>query len=103
MKIRDEEAFRKLLPECRARIRIAANFCNFTWDITSSYREGDPLSHGTGLAVDIACISDWRRWHIVEALRHCGFCRIGIYDKRVHVDICKTNYPQKVLWWGKSE
>lgn len=44
-------------------------------------------SHKKGLAVDISCRSDERRFSIVSALLKVGFKRILIYDTFIHVDI----------------
>ena len=44
-------------------------------------------SHCKGLAVDIACNDDKRRFIIVSALISVGFNRIIIYDTFIHVDI----------------
>ena len=44
-------------------------------------------SHCKGLAVDIACNDDKRRFFIVSALISVGFKRILIYDTFIHVDI----------------
>ena len=44
-------------------------------------------SHCKGLAVDIACNDDERRFIMVSALLKVGFKRILIYDTFIHVDI----------------
>lgn len=64
--------------------------------ITSSYRQGDPLSHGKGLAVDIAITGGYERKSLALALHAAGFRRIGIYDKHIHADN-DTTLPE--AWW----
>lgn len=64
--------------------------------ITSAYREGDPLAHGAGLAVDIAITGGYERKFLALALHKAGFKRIGIYDKHVHADN-DTTLPE--AWW----
>lgn len=75
--------------------------------VTSSYREGDPKSHGRGWAVDIAdnregreCSSRWR-YAVVRAALGSGFRRIGVYDRHIHLDM-DPDLPPAVLWWGTS-
>lgn len=55
-----------------------------------------------GFAVDIRVPDDSRsRFHILKGLFGAGFCRVGIYDKHVHVDIDPSK-PQFVCWTGES-
>jgi len=70
--------------------------------ITSSYREGDPLSHGDGDGVDLACGSSGERFSLVRAAIEAGFVRIGVYDQHIHVDV-SSRLPQNVMWWGTSK
>lgn len=76
--------------------------------ITSSYRGGDPKSHGRGWAVDISdnlrgdpVTSAWR-FAVVRAAVGSGFRRIGIYNKHLHLDM-DPELPQPVMWWGVSD
>lgn len=75
--------------------------------VTSSYREGDPKSHGRGWAVDIAESLDGRavssawRYAVVRAALGSGFRRIGVYDRHVHLDM-DPDLPSPVMWWGTS-
>lgn len=76
--------------------------------VTSSYREGDPNSHGRGLAVDVAdnprgtpIASGWR-FAVVRALLEAGFRRIGVYDRHIHADMDPA-LPDSVMWWGTSQ
>ena len=70
--------------------------------ITSSYREGDKLSHGDGEAVDIACTDSDKRLLLVMAALAVGFRRLGVYDKHLHADVSER-LPQEVMWWGTSK
>lgn len=54
-------------------------------------------SHLIGKAVDIRCLTSTKRYKIVQALLFCGFKRIGVYEKHIHVDSDETK-PQKVIW-----
>lgn len=76
--------------------------------VTSSFREGDPKSHGRGWAVDIAdnrqgknCSSGWR-YAVVKAALGSGFRRIGVYDRHIHIDM-DPDLPAPVMWWGESK
>ena len=76
--------------------------------ITSSYRDGDPLSHGRGLAVDVSdntrgkpTSSRWR-FRVLRAALADGCARIGVYDRHIHIDVDAT-LPQNVAWWGESD
>lgn len=75
--------------------------------VTSSFRRGDPKSHGRGLAVDVAdnrqgkpLSSRWRFKVLAAALR-AGVRRIGIYDRHMHLDVDPV-LPLEVAWWGES-
>lgn len=69
--------------------------------ITSAYRDADPLSHGKGLAVDIAITGGYERKFLALALHKAGFKRIGLYDNHIHADT-DTSLPE--AWWvGKSK
>lgn len=68
--------------------------------VTSSYRAGDPGSHGKGQAVDLACVSSWERFALVSSLLEVGFSRIGVYRRHVHVDVA-SDRPDGVLWYGR--
>lgn len=76
--------------------------------VTSNFRDGDPLAHGRGNAVDVADnaagknISSGFRIAVVRAALEIGFVRIGIYDRHVHIDVDRT-LPQNVMWIGESK
>ncbi len=70
--------------------------------ITSGLRPGSRGSHSEGLAVDIRCKDSHKRARFVAALTAAGFCRIGLYDLHIHVDIA-VDRPQNVLWIGVSQ
>lgn len=53
-------------------------------------------SHCKGLAVDISCRSDERRFSMVSALLKVGFKRVLIYDTFIHVDI-DLDKPNPIL------
>lgn len=69
--------------------------------LTSGLRPGDSGSHGGGDAADIAVASSSERFEVVQAALAAGVCRIGVYDRHVHVDVCDVR-PQAVLWLGLS-
>lgn len=76
--------------------------------LTSAYRTEDwehkhgrpgTSSHCKGLAVDIRCMDLHDRLRLVRSLIFAGFCRIGIAETFIHVDIdssklaCLWLYP----------
>lgn len=76
--------------------------------ITSGFREGDNLAHGTGYAVDISdnnvgrkVDSQWRH-KVLKAVYALEMGRVGIYDKHIHIDLDLTRVPD-VSWWGVSD
>lgn len=71
---------------------------NLPFTITSSYRANDPRYHGSGKAVDIACLGSRMRYIMVPSLLAAGFNRIGVYANHIHVDVGED--PQGVLWHG---
>ncbi len=74
------------------------------FEITSGYREGDPRTHGKGLAVDIAVVNARQRFRIVRALIRAGFNRIGVYDRHIHADVAADDdSPHSTLWIGESQ
>ena len=89
-------------PELVRMLDEARTFARVPFEITSGFREGDDKSHGRGLAVDLACVSSYRRMKVVSGLMLAGFRRIGVYDRHVHADIDKK-LPEDVLWWGVSK
>ncbi len=78
---------------------LARSRAGVPFRIASSFRNGDPGSHGDGLAVDIACSTSTERLRIVRALLEVGFQRVGIYRRHVHVDVDESR-DQLVLWYG---
>ena len=89
----------KMSRELLAMLDRARSRAGIPFVITSSYRHGDPLSHGEGLAVDISCEKSFERFLIVSSLLDSGFSRVGIYPRHVHADISKS-LPQCVLFIG---
>lgn len=57
-------------------------------------------AHLKGLAVDIYCWSNLKRFKLIQALLSMGFERIGIYSHHIHADISKV-LPRPTIWWGK--
>jgi uncharacterized protein YcbK (DUF882 family) len=55
-------------------------------------------AHLSGLAVDLACVESEKRFSIIKALLAVGFCRIGVYERHLHVDKSST-LPQNVIWY----
>lgn len=84
------------------KLDAARKIAKIPFVISSSYRQGDPNSHGRGLAVDIKCSDSPSRFKIVSSLLSVGFNRVGIYDKHIHVD-SDTTLPQNVMWWDESK
>lgn len=82
-------------------LETAEKLAGFEFEITSGYREADPRSHGTRLAVDIACSGSRMRHLILSTVYRVGFRRVGIYSRHVHVDIDRTRDDQ-VTWLGRS-
>ena len=82
--------------ELISRLEYARALCGFPFKITSAYRSIDyeqekgrtgSSSHCKGLAVDISCYSDDRRYILVQNLLRAGFSRIGIAPTFIHADI----------------
>lgn len=97
---REEFAFPDAMDtEFLAMLDRARAFAGVPFRITSSFREGDPLSHGYGQAVDIACVTSRERFWIVSGCLNAGFQRIGVYPKHVHVDN-RLSLPHPVLFTG---
>lgn len=82
-----------------AMLDLARHGAGIPFHITSSFRDGDDLSHGDGHGVDIACVSSSDRYAIVNSLLIVGFSRIGIYPRHIHADISRR-LPQGVLFLG---
>ena len=72
--------------------------------ITSDFRPGDGGAHGRGMAVDIAAadgINGRWRFLVLRAALAEGFCRVGVYDSHLHLDV-DEQLAQDVAWWGIS-
>lgn len=102
MNVRDEGSFVNITNTLHDLLIELEEGCGFELDITSSYREGDERCHGRGLAVDIACTNGANRMLLVREALSLDFVRIGIYDRHVHLDLCRGDYPQQVIWIGVS-
>jgi len=78
--------------------------------ITSAIRPLNPnlkkgqrgSSHATGHAVDIRVKNNRDRFYMLSALTMCGFTRVGIYNKHIHVDNSPV-HDQEVCWTGISK
>ena len=91
------------------RLQKARNIAGIPFIISSGVRcerhneavGGEPnSSHLRGLAADIATnytAKSRQRYVILDALLEAGFCRIGISERFIHVDI-DMNKSQDVLW-----
>ena len=88
------------------RLDKAREIAGIPFRITSGYRcprhnakvGGVPNSaHTKGLAADIQVLESNERWKILRALLALGFCRIGIGENFIHVDMDKSK-PQRVIW-----
>ncbi len=87
------------------RLDEARTYAGIPFILSSTYRGGDPLSHGLGKAVDIATHNSTHRMLIVSSLVKAGFRRIGVYDKHTHADTAteEDGFPQDVMWWDRSK
>lgn len=83
------------------RLDEARHLAGIPFRLSSTYRAGDPRSHGRGKAVDIAATESRDRFHIVRGALLAGFRRIGVYDRHVHLDADPSLSPD-VMWWGTS-
>ncbi len=90
-------------PYFKDRLQEVEDILGWPLVITSGYREGDDGCHGQGLAVDIRCTAASHRFDLLSVLLEHGFCRIGIYDRHIHADLCKGSLAQHVLWTGVSK
>ena len=57
-------------------------------------------SHIRGLAADISCLDDFKRFSLLLALLEAGFTRIGIYPQHIHVDIDVDSKAHHIMWAG---
>lgn len=78
-----------------SKLQEARTISGVPFRITSGYRTKahnekvkglSNSAHLTGHAADIFCIQSGHRYHIIKALLHVGFTRIGIYSNFLHVD-----------------
>lgn len=99
-----EEEFTKARPSCTLsdmndsfmnRLDEARHIAGVPFVVTSAYRSKQyeiakgrtgTSSHCLGLAIDIACSSNFNRLAILDALLKVGFRRIGIGKTFIHVD-----------------
>ena len=109
---------KELSPDLVALLDMIREECGWPLVINSGYREGDPLSHGAREAVDLKLWEYdspiWRaygvpglskgaqRQKLHDVARKNGICRIGLYDRHIHLDISKA-LPQNVTWVGVSK
>lgn len=103
-----EEEFNKARPSCSlrdmneqfmARLDEARHLSGVPFIVNSAYRSKQyeiekgrtgTSSHCLGLAIDLACSSNFNRLCIIEALLRVGFRRIGIGKTFIHVDYDST-------------
>lgn len=64
------------------------------WDC--AHGRSGTSSHCKGLAVDIACLNNRHRFHLVEAALNAGFLRIGIAKNFIHLDCDSSKYLQRI-------
>ncbi len=83
----------------------ARDISGIPYKVSSSFRDGDPRTHGQGEGVDIKAATGRQRYLIVIGLLEAGFVRIGIYNKHIHADVGHEDdgFPQRVIWPGKSK
>jgi hypothetical protein len=62
-------------------------------------------SHCHGLAVDIAAVSGFHRYHIIAGLMVAGFTRIGINEDKgfVHVDADESKPQETIFLYPRSK
>ena len=65
--------------------------------IKRGYKASRTSSHLKGLAADISCKNSSDRWTIINSLLLAGFCRVGISDTFIHVDL-DLEKQQNVIW-----
>jgi len=57
------------------------------------------------LGCDVECVSSDARCRLLDAARHAGFTRIGVYPKHLHVGvgdvILPESFPSRVVWVGE--
>ena len=91
------------------RLNAAREKAKRAFIITSGYRCEDHnvsiggsvnSAHIAGLGADIRAETAHDRHEIMVALLSCGFNRIGIYERHIHVDQSEV-LPQRVLWYGR--
>ena len=94
-----------LSPELLERLQYARALCGFPFQLTSAFRSksyeldkgrNGTSSHCKGLAVDLACLDDKKRYVLVQNLLRAGFFRIGIGKNYVHCDI---DYSKPASIW----
>lgn len=55
------------------------------------------------LGADVACANSALRWRMLDAARHAGFTRIGVYPKHLHVGVGDMpRFPPNVVWVGAT-
>lgn len=80
---------------------LAAELGGRSLYVTSGFRV-DSDAHRTGLECDIACEDSAERYRLVRAAILRGWCRIGVYDRHVHLGMSE-DLPQCVMWHGVSQ
>lgn len=109
-----ESDFQKCVPPCSikdmedtllSRLEYARVLSGFPFVLTSAYRPYSwELEHGRtglsshtkGLAVDIHCQDEEKRFILVQNLLRSGFTRLGIATNYIHAD---CDYSKKGCIW----
>lgn len=90
------EEVQGLNDELVSKLNNARHIANMPFIINSGKRDPETnkkvggvsnSSHLKGLAADIACASSGERYLIIRGALAAGFCRIGIGQGHVHLDI----------------
>lgn len=90
----------RLSEELVAKLGLVESLYGSSLVLTSTYRDGDPLSHGDGDAADIACSDSFSRFHLLQAVLAAGFTRVVVYPRHIHVDV-SGRLPSPVLALGE--
>lgn len=89
------------LDECRALagVPFVLNSCYRSYDYERKQGRSGKSAHCLGRAFDIKCTDSSARYRIIAAALQCGFSRIGVYKRFIHLDDA-ISLPTHVIWYG---